>query len=418
MLGYSKHRARVTHSLKNMPPIRNALVFAYGAAMIPCYLASMMPERAFISAANQRIQNSIDTLQNSEFSDGSTKFAQGSDRRNLAEENPLFCLLFFGVCSSASTESACVAESRASCAWDSDSLYCQLDRESYDFNTDQSYQRYNSTALSCSAHSSAASCNAVSVCTYDNDNSACSLNLLGFAEILDEYCPSQDLTSAQSVAQYDMCPFYTNAVKCAQYTSQQTCDADSDCEYTLDPTSPGSSRYPCGAQVTRAVQDVSMNYASDMLRVQHACSKYDSASSCNVVDKCDWDESCQPSDDAYLSIFQNHPHVVRANVGDTTCSDIANAQCGVGETADKCEWREASEGDEAECLATYEFQVKQMSCECDSVAAAAPSVDVSDVTCEAPEVPFIDTGLESGARAVAPIMVVVSALVGALAIFA
>ena len=377
-----------------------------------------MPERAFISAASQRIQNSIDTLQNSEFSDGSTKFSQGSDRRNLAEENPLFCLLFFGVCSSPSTESACVSESRASCAWDSDSLYCALDDESYDFNTDQSYQKYYSTALSCSAYSNAASCNAVSVCTYDNDNTACSLNLLGMAEILDEYCPTQDLTSAQLVAQYDLCPFYTNQAKCAQYTSQQTCVANSDCEYDLDPTSPGSTKYPCSAQVTTAVQDLNNNYLSDILRVQHACSKYDSASSCNAVAKCDWDESCGGSDDAAARIFQKHPHYVRSYVATETCSDIAKAQCGVGDTADKCEWLEASEGDEAECSATYEFEVKQMSCECDGVAAAAPSVDVSDVTCEAPVVQFIDTGLDSSARAVAPIMVVVSALVGALAIFA
>lgn len=397
-----------------MPSIRNALVFASGAAMLPCYLASMMPERAFISAASQRIQNSIDTMQNSKFSDGSTQFSQGSDRRNLAEENPFICLLFSGGCDSSSTESACVAESRASCAWDSG--YCGLDYESY--ATDQSFEKLISNSLSCSAYSNAASCNAVSVCTYDNTFNTCSINVLGMAEISDEYCPTQDLTSAQLVAQYDMCPFFTNMAKCAQYTSQQTCVANSDCEYDLDLTSPYSTKYPCSAQVTTAVQDLNINYLSDILRVQHACSKYDSASSCNAVAKCDWDESCGLSDDAILSIFQNHPHLVRYYVATDTCSDIAKAQCGVGDTADKCEWLEASEGDEAECSATYEFEVKQMSCECDGVAAAAPSVDVSDVTCEAPVVQFIDTGLDSSARAVAPIMVVVSALVGALAIFA
>ena len=56
--------------------------------------------------------------------------------------------------------------------------------------------------------------------------------------------------------------------------------------------------------------------------------------------------------------------------------------------------------------------------ECDGIVSAAPSVDVSDVSCKAPVVQFVDTGLDSGARAVAPIMVVLSALVGALAIFA
>ena len=387
--------------------------------MLPYFAdASVMPERAFISAARQRIQNSINTFGTSEFSDRSTKFGHGSDRRNLAEENPLFCLLFKGVCNSPSTESACVAESSYSCDWDSKLSSCELDLTSYNLNTDQSYQKYYSTAISRSTYSNAASCNAVSACTYDFGDDICSMNLFGAAEIFDEYCPTQDLTSAQYVAQYDLCPFYTNMVECVQYTSQETCVADSDCEYILDLTDQGSTKYPCEAKATTAVQDVSMHHISDILRVEYACSKYDSASSCNAVAKCDWDGSCGISDDAGESIFQKHPHFVRRYATTEKCSDIAKAQCGVGDTADKCEWLEASEGDEAECSPTKEFYVQQLSCECDGVAAAAPSVDVSDVTCEAPVVQFVDTGLDSGAHAVAPIMVVLSALVGALAIFA
>ena len=136
------------------------------------------------------------------------------------------------------------------------------------------------------------------------------MSSFGVAEIFDEYCPTQDLTSAQYVAQYDMCPFYTNMVECVQYTSQETCVADSDCEYNLDLTDPGSTKYPCEAKDTTAAEDVYMHHASDILRVQYACSKYESASSCNAVAKCDWDESCGPSDYAISSILQKHPHFV------------------------------------------------------------------------------------------------------------
>ena len=378
---------------------------------------------AFPDIARQTVHNSINTLRASGLPlSGSTMIASRLDRRSLAEDAPFVCALFLGsrTCALTSTEAACDAESSYSCEWDPDNG-CGLDTTyystEYDLKTDSSYQKLNSTSFSCNAYEDAASCNAVSSCTHEDDS--CFVGALGLAEILGAYCPSQDLTSAQYVAQYDMCPYYTKAAKCAQYTSQQTCTADSDCDYDQDPTDPESSKYPCGAKDMSVATDLVMAHYVDVLLVTGTCRKYESLSACNADVKCDWEEGeCGISDDAIASIFQNHPHMVRVYETQETCSDVSKAECGVGDTADKCQWLEASQGDNAECSPTLAFSVRQMSCECDGIVSAAPSVDVSDFTCEAPVVQFIDTGLDSGARAVAPIMVVLSALFASLAIFA
>ena len=195
------------------------------------------------------------------------------------------------------------------------------------------------------------------------------------------------------------------------------------------------------------VTDLAMAHAVDILLVSGTCSKYESSSACNADMRCDWEGGgCGVSDAALASIFQNHPHLERDFEVSETCSDVSKAQCGVGNTADKCEWLVAFQGENtelyydncedfcesgsldqtqcdaydvcswddnqcwsevedssctvgvmensAECLPTFAFWVRQLSCECDGIFSVAPSIE-ADVTCKAPVVQFVDTGLAS-----------------------
>jgi hypothetical protein len=143
-------------------------------------------------------------------------------------------------------------------------------------------------------------------------------------------------------------------------------------------------------------------HAADLTYIIAFCEKtYDSEeSACDADKRCEWDDSddtCGMSDDAVYSILRGHPHYVRMYAIAQTCETIeTEALCGVGDTADKCEWLEASSGDEAGCFATHTYTAQQLSCECDAVKTAAPSVDYSNVVCATPSVEFVD--VYSGAR--------------------
>ena len=145
-----------------------------------------------------------------------------------------------------------------------------------------------------------------------------------------------------------------------------------------------------------------MYHLSEIHYAVDFCSRtYDSEeSACDADDRCEWDGSdntCGVSDAVWNSMLRDHPHHVRAAAYRQTCETIeTEALCGVADTADKCEWLEASSGDEAGCYATPTYAAQQTSCECDAVKTAVPSVDYSNVVCATPNVEFVD--FYSGAR--------------------
>ena len=120
-------------------------------------------------------------------------------------------------------------------------------------------------------------------------------------------------------------------------------------------------------------------HASDLAINRAFCGKtYDSEEiSCDADDACEWndsDDTCGISGDAIASILKG-PHYVRMHAIYQTCATIeTEALCGVGDTADKCEWLEASSGDEAGCFATPAYAAQQLSRECDAVKTDVPSV--------------------------------------------
>jgi len=315
------------------------------------------------------------------------------------------------VCGSKSSVDTCEAESAYSCAVGSDA--CELDVYKYenmgwslDTATEPSRQKLNDTATACDTYaSSKTSCNAQFDCIYNDDDKTCDLSGLFVASLLYEYCPTKDLTGEEYVEKFDLCPWIAASAKCSLLTTSAACNADSDCTYFLDATDPESSKYPC------APADGLPSEFTDMLTIYHAadltynsafCEKtYDSEeSACDADKRCEWDDSddtCGMSDDAVASILRGHPHYVRMYAIAETCATIeTEALCGVGDTADKCEWLEASSGDEAGCFATPAYAAQQLSCECDAVKTAVPSVDYSNVVCATPSVEFVD--VYSGAR--------------------
>ena len=227
------------------------------------------------------------------------------------------------------------------------------------------------------------------------------------ASLLDEYCPTltQGLTGEEYVEKSDLCPLLATSAKCSLLTTSAACNADSDCTYTLDATDPESSKYPCvpaDSNPSEATDMLMTYHFSDILYAGAFCEKtYDSEkSACDADERCEWDDSddtCGISGDAVASILRGHPHYVRMHAISQTCETIeTETLCGVADTADKCEWLEASSGDEAGCFATFTYTAQQMSCECDAVKTAAPSVDYSNLVCATPNVEFVD--VYSGAR--------------------
>ena len=317
------------------------------------------------------------------------------------------------VCGSKSSVDTCEAESAYSCAVGSNE--CVLDEHKYanmgwslDKATEPSWQKRNDTATACDTYaSSKTSCNAQSDCIYNDDDNTCDLSGFFVASLLDEYCPTQtqDLTGEEYVEKFDLCPFIAASAKCSLLTTSAACYADSDCEYDLDATDPSSTKYPCvpAGGIPSNFTDMALIYhTSDLLIMEAFCEKtYDSEEiSCDADERCEWndsDDTCGISDDAIASILRGHPHYVRMYAIDQTCATIeTEALCGVGDTADKCEWLEASSGDKAGCFATPAYAAQQSSCECDAVKTDVPSVDYSNVVCATPSVEFVD--VYSGAR--------------------
>ena len=213
------------------------------------------------------------------------------------------------------------------------------------------------------------------------------------------------LTPEQYVEKYDLCPWFAAVLKCNLLTTAYSlqpaaCNADSDCEYDLDGTDPSSTKYPCSAAWTAEVYGVISYHSDDISYVLDECGTLTGESACDADERCEWDgsdDTCGMSDDAVASILRGHPHYVRSSTIAETCEKIeTEALCGVGDTADKCEWLEASSGDEAGCFATPAYTAQQLSCECDAVKTAVPSVDYSNVVCATPSVEFVD--VYSGAR--------------------
>ena len=213
------------------------------------------------------------------------------------------------------------------------------------------------------------------------------------------------LTPEQYVEKFDLCPWIAAIAKCSLLTTSAACNADSDCTYTPDATDPESSKYPCvpaDSNPSEITDMLFIYHSSDILYAGTFCDKtYDSEeSACDADERCEWDDSddtCGSSGDAYATISRGHPHFVRSYAISQTCETIeTETLCGVGDTADKCEWLEASSGDEAGCFATFTYTAQQLSCECDAVKTAAPSVDYSNLVCATPNVEFVD--VYSGAR--------------------
>jgi hypothetical protein len=208
------------------------------------------------------------------------------------------------------------------------------------------------------------------------------------------------LTPEQYVEIFDLCPIYAAVAKCSLLTTSAACNADSDCEYDLDATDPQSTKYPCSPADNSGLFGVIIYHWDDFSYVNDECGTLTGESACDADERCEWvgsDDTCGMSDDAVASILRGHPHFVRSSTIAETCETIeTEALCGVGDTADKCEWLEASSGDEAGCFATHTYTAQQLSCECDAVKTAAPSVDYSNVVCATPSVEFVD--VYSGAR--------------------
>lgn len=404
-----------------MPSLKTALFLASGAVLLPSLAdASGFPERALVSAARQIARNA--TATGARFGSGvsgtAAETATASDRRGLAEvrDDALICLAFIGeqVCGSKSSVDTCEAESAYSCAA-SCCYECVLDEQKYanmgqslDQATEPSWQKYTDTATACDTYaSSKTSCNAQSDCIYNDDDEKCELSGFFYASLLDEYCPTQtqDLTGEEYVEKFDVCPFIAASAKCSLLTTSAACDADSDCEYDLDATDPQSTKYPCvpaGGFPSEFTDMIFIYHFSDLTINGAFCEKtYDSEEiSCDADKRCEWndsDDTCDNSDDAIASILRGHPHYVRAYAIAQTCETIeTEALCGVGDTADKCEWLEASSGDEAGCFSTPAYAAQQWSCECDAVKTNVPSVDYSNVVCATSSVEFVD--VYSGAR--------------------
>ena len=201
------------------------------------------------------------------------------------------------------------------------------------------------------------------------------------------------LTPEQYVENFDLCPFYAASAKCSLLTTSAACYADSDCEYDLDATDPSSTKYPCSAATTEGLSGLINYHEDDLLYVIDECGTLTGESDCDADERCEWndsDDTCGISNDAVSSILGGHSHLLRAYAIYQTCATIeTEALCGVGDTADKCEWLEASSGDEAGCFTTPAYAAQQLSCECDAVKTDVPSVDYSNVVCATPSVEFI-----------------------------
>ena len=420
-------RPLARHSLLIMPSLKTALFLASGAVLLPSLAdASGIPERALVSAARQTARNAMAKVVVSDVSGTAAETATASDRRGLAEvqaDEPWACLEYIGdeVCSTKDSIATCEAETAYSCAVGSSR--CILNTTEYKYGnetalelntiTEPSWQKYNDTKTTCDTYSSSrTSCNAQSDCIYNNNVHTCLPSNFFYGSLLDEYCPTQTqtLTTEEYLAKSDVCPYFAGALKCALHSQNSTaCVADSDCFYASAYGSaardPESSNYRC-----RPADSLLSNFR-DMLQMYHLseihyavdfCSRtYDSEeSACDADDRCEWDDSdntCGVSDAVSNSMLRDHPHHVRDAAIRQTCETIeTEALCGVADTADKCEWLEASSGDEAGCYATPTYAAQQTSCECDAVKTAVPSVDYSNVVCATPNVEFVD--FYSGAR--------------------
>ena len=412
-----------------MPSLKTALFLASGAVLLPSLAdASGIPERALVSAARQTARNAMAKVVVSDVSDVSGKkvaeTATASDRRGLAENDEVtrndawICmeLTAENVCLSKDSEETCEAVSAFSCVWD-DVEECSPDAdkyanygESFDSSTEPSFQKWNNTDYACAEYDSAETCNAQSDCFYygDSESGSCDYSRIYIGSLLDEYCPRQTraLTSEEYVAEFDLCPWFTAISKCSLLSTQAACEADSDCEYNLDMTDPWSSKYPCesaGAGDDTFFDLYFTHHSADFLLADGFCQKtYYEQSACDADDACEWDDDssspCGWSTDALAAVFSGHPHLLRSYAVSQTCETIeTEALCGVADTADKCEWLEASSGDEAGCHAIPTYAAQQLSCECDAVKTVVPSVDYSNVVCATPSVDFVD--VYSGARA-------------------
>ena len=236
--------------------------------------------------------------------------------------------------------------------------------ESFDSSTEPSFQKWRNTDYACAEYDSAETCNAQSDCFYygDSESGSCDYSRIYIGSLLDEYCPTQTraLTSEERVAEFDLCPMLVATSKCSLLSTQAACEADSDCEYNLDMTDPVSSKYPCesaGAGDNTFLDLFFTHHSADFYLADGFCQKtYYEQSACDADDACEWDDDssspCGWSTDAIGAVFSGHPHLLRSYAVSQTCETIeTEALCGVADDRDKCEWLEASSGDEAGCHA-------------------------------------------------------------------
>tara|TARA_B110000977_G_scaffold201038_1_gene293821 strand:- start:4927 stop:5577 length:651 start_codon:yes stop_codon:yes gene_type:complete len=183
--------------------------------------------------------------------------------------------------------------------------------------------------------------------------------------------------------------------KCNLYATQATCVADTNCKYELDATDPFSTKFPCTTADDTTFYDLIYQHYADVVTLTAACRAYDTESSCGAFTKCEWeaadDDTCSVSEYGTMSILQNHAHAIRGYTTSQTCEDVAEAECGLGDTAFVCQWLEASSGDEASCETTHTYRAQQFSCTCEGVKTAVPSVDYWSVTGETLISDFVDT---------------------------
>jgi alpha-tubulin suppressor-like RCC1 family protein len=206
------------------------------------------------------------------------------------------------------------------------------------------------------------------------------------------------LSGEAYVQAYDLCPQIAAYRKCESFASEEACVADVDCAYSPDATDPWYTKYPCEEDSSSftAMSLLFSYHLDDLVNAGSTCaSTYDVEAGCEADARCAWDDSasppsCDASIDATYSIVQGHPHMARMWDILQTCRTITDETlCGVGLTADKCQWLAAAEGGDTECAPTPAFLSLQLSCDCDNIEAAVPDLDYAGVVCDAPSAEFV-----------------------------
>ena len=215
------------------------------------------------------------------------------------------------------------------------------------------------------------------------------------------------LVGSASAFQTDeiFCTHVYNRVTCGELETKATCTANTECVWD-----DGCELNAIDMAVIRTDYNTGVN-GLESTAPSLACAAITAEATCTADTTCVWsaeDTACLPTiatADAAMTTaglpagvqgFVNAVYIT----GTTTCgpATASNTTC----TDSKCEF----DVEDSECVVTYAHVFSTMSAKCGNNGAAARSTAQAAV------------GISSGANAAAPTMVIISALVGALAIFA